>query len=137
MNVSIIERRLKHDHKLPDDFHFCRWECFPKSQATIYVELSGGQCPLKTRGPRKGKPNYSKATNRRTFVVTVEQAAQWEQEYADETGNCIVCMGSGQEIAKIDFVNKVTEYRDCRKCGGSGKARLLTDTTTPIRTTDE
>lgn len=136
MNLRIIERRLRRDHNLPSDFHFSLWSMQPEFGDPIYVEISGCQCPLKTRGKYKGNPDFSKGTNRRSFAVKVEDAERWEDEYEAETGNCRRCLGEGKTVGRIDFVNKVTTHRDCCACGGSGKARLLV-TTHPTNESEE
>jgi hypothetical protein len=64
--------RQKHD--LPDEFKFFRWECMPLDGPTIYYEIEGGIVSSVYRsGPRKGRPNYSKSTDRKTFRMTVEE----------------------------------------------------------------
>lgn len=124
MKLSIIEQRLKRDNQLPEDFHFWKWKSFPEGGETIYVEFTGGRCPITKSGERKGRPNYGAAFDKRTFHVTVQIAEQWEREYESETANCKCCDGSGETVSKINFVDGNTQYKPCRRCGGSGKAKI-------------
>ena len=123
MHLRTIEERLTRDHDLPGDFVFFRWECFPKSEPTLYVEFQGARCPLLTRGKRKGRPNYRKATEKQTFIVTVAEADRWESEYEETTGNCRECRGDRRVVARIDFVNGTKDYRACVSCKGTGKGQ--------------
>lgn len=126
MNLNVIERRLKREHGLPENFEFWRWECFPKMAETIYIEFEGGEIQAKFKsGPRKGRPNYRTAINRRTFAVTIDKGAEWERDYVAETGNCLTCTGTGQEWRGW---NRETgnKYRPCGKCQATGKALVCT-----------
>jgi hypothetical protein len=121
MSLAIIEARLRTIHNLSESFRFFRWECLPKFMPTLYVELEGGECPLKTRGKNKGCPDFSKLQFRTTFTVTAVEVSQWEAEYERETGNCKKCCGSGKAAASYSVVSGMT-YRDCCRCQGSGAA---------------
>ncbi len=69
-----IETHLRQKHSLPESFRFFRWMCLPLDGPTIYYECEGGIVDsVYKSGPRKGRPNYSKATNRQTFRMTVEE----------------------------------------------------------------
>lgn len=121
MNLKTIEERLAADHNLPAGFIFFKWECFPQPGPTLYVEFSGGLCPLLTRGKRKGRPNYRKATERQTFVVSVAHSELWESEYEEKTGKCRQCRGKGMELVSINFVKGITSHRECSRCRGTGR----------------
>jgi len=123
MNLDTIEERLRTDYELPGDFVFWKWRCFPETGRTIYVEFTGGRCPLVKRGRRAGKPNYLRASDRRVFNVPVQEADQWEREYEEATGSCRHCRGSGQRLSRIDLVKHATEYRECYDCRGSGQSQ--------------
>lgn len=120
MNLEIVEQRLRREHGLPSDFHFFRYEMMPKYGPPIYCELEGGVCGMVTRGPRKGKPNYSKATGKRLFAVTIQQAAQWEQEWVQETGGCPHCVAKGRTFKQWSKAHG-TEWQECHQCHGSGR----------------
>ena len=121
MSLNIIEDRLRRENNLPEDFSFCYWESFPKNGDRIYIALSGSVCPPFKSGPRKGRPNRDKGTGYRTFNVTVETQRQWVSDWERETGKCAQCRGEGKTVAKCG-VNIPTEYLECGKCKGSGKA---------------
>lgn len=119
--IEVIERRLRKDNGLIESFKFFRWECFPKTKEVIYYELEGGVCVPFKSGKRKGQPNYRKATERKSFVVTVEQAELWQAEYEKETGLCRECMGKTIVVSKVSLFEP-TQYRKCGRCNGTGKA---------------
>lgn len=126
MSIAIFEWKLRQIEQLPESFKFYAWKCMPESsKVTIYYELKGGICEHKFQsGPRKGRINYSKATDVRECYVPVADAKQWEIDYMTETGKCRDCMGDGKTVSRIDFVNGTTEYRCCSTCAGDGKARF-------------
>lgn len=122
MNIRIVERRLRADHNLPDSFKFFKWKCMPDGGDTIYVEFKGGVCDTTYKsGPRKGHINYSKATDVRSFYVTMVDGDRYGREYEAETGNCRNCVGGGKTVASVDCVAGITTYRECRTCRGTGK----------------
>lgn len=123
--IPIIERRLRVEHSLPENFHFYKWECFPHNGKTIYVEYTGAIVnAVYKSGPKKGQPNFSKSTGDREFQVTMEQEARWMADYEQETGNCSSCEGKKQEWAGWSAA-EWHKFRECRKCKGSGKAASL------------
>lgn len=120
MKLSVIERRLRAGHSLPQSFLFYKWECFPDGRNTIYVQFTGAVVEhVYKSGPRKGKPNFNKATQQQEFHVTVEQGLNWEQEYEQETGNCVQCEGTGQTIKSVGKDGATN--RPCSRCAGSGQ----------------
>ena len=69
-----LDNHFRQKHDLPDSFKFFRWQCLPLDGPTIYFELEGGIVEsVYKSGKRRGRPNYSKATNRQTFRMTVEE----------------------------------------------------------------
>lgn len=72
--ASNIETYLRKKHSLPANFKFFRWQCMPLDGPTIYYEVEGGIVDAVFKsGPRKGRPNYGKSTNRQTFRMTAEE----------------------------------------------------------------
>lgn len=69
-----LDNYFRQKHNLPDSFRFFRWLCLPLDGPTIYFELEGGIVDTVYKsGPRKGRPNYSKAKDRQVFRMTVEE----------------------------------------------------------------
>jgi hypothetical protein len=69
-----LDNHFRQKYDLPDEFKFFRWECLPLNGPTIYFEVEGGiVTSVYKSGKRKGRPNYIKATNRKTFRMTVEE----------------------------------------------------------------
>lgn len=120
MNLKIIEERLRREHSLPEAFYFYRYAWQPAYGEPIYCEFEGAECPVFTRGPKKGKPNYRKKVNVRMFAVTVAQAGDWEDEWEAETGKCSNCLGEGRVVSKWSKAGG-TEWRVCKLCNGRGK----------------
>lgn len=128
MNLKIIEQYLRQKHDLAVDFHFYKWETLPHTgrDEWFYLELSGGVCPDYLRGPKKGKPNYSKATHRYTYQVSKQQCEQIMADYERVTGNCNSCEGEKQEWDGWSK-DEGHKYRQCVRCGGTGKANEHTN----------
>lgn len=101
------------------EFHGCR--------------LTGAVAPLLTRGPNAGQPNWrklDKATERTIGITDAERDAheiRWERE----TWQCADCVGVGTQphsCSKQPDGTYVKTRRDCAKCGGTGKAKQLSET---------
>ena len=126
MNLRIIEAHLRKQNGLPDDFHFYHWECFPHGrQITLYIELTGCRCPLKTRGEWKGRPNFKKRErgSDQKFTVLTSEIEQIESDYEQETGKCRQCEGVGKTVASFGISG--TTYRECSRCKGTGVPKQL------------
>ena len=82
--------------------------------------VKGGVPRLLTRGKRKGEPTW-KGRPLDTFVVSRVECDSAEQDYVASTGNCPRCRGKKTELARWSK-DDGAEYRDCRKCSGSGRA---------------
>jgi hypothetical protein len=73
-----------------------------------------------------GVPAVSKKGKRRwpkphvEVVVTQAEEVAERLSYETSTGNCATCLGSGK-IAGAWSREKGLSFRDCFKCGGSGK----------------
>lgn len=112
--MHAIHEALRRKHGLPEDFCFFRWEVI---EGGLLIE--GGVFPAVKTGPRKGLPNYRKGSGMRKFLVSDEEGKAMEAEYEAATGKCVDCRGTGKTVASIG-VNGTT-YRECRRCGGSGR----------------
>lgn len=68
-----LEKHFREKHQLPDNFAFFRWSCLPEDGEVLYYEVEGGIVSEKFKsGPRRGTWNFSKATQRKVFRITVE-----------------------------------------------------------------
>ena len=120
MNLKIIEDRLARDNNLPPDWHWDKWQLVGPVAAPWGHEFTGCRCPLVTRGPRAGRPNWKKKTGERTFQVSTATAEQWAEDYRRESSHCSTCLGAGQEAAGWSQAGG-TRYQTCRTCGGTGR----------------
>lgn len=101
----------------PEGFQFFSWEFLEPD--TVLME----GCVVTryaTKGKRKGLPIYDGP--RRKVAVTLSEEKAEKARHEAETGNCGECWGDGKELAGWDHITG-TEWRDCRKCAGSGKAQ--------------
>ena len=88
------------------------------------VEIKGGICAATFKsGPRKGQPNWSKATDKRSLVITFKDLDAFTEKWSKETGLCSKCTGNGKTIASCG-VNGTT-YRSCSDCAGTGKLQEI------------
>ena len=83
-------------------------------------------------GPRKGKPNWRKAENRRALLISdaamQAEAAAWR----DRTGLCPACMGDGRRFAGWHYIEG-TKWQPCPHCNATGSADGAT--VSPLRST--
>jgi len=63
-------RLAREQHDLPDNWYGWIFEAVP---GTLLV--TGAECPLKTRGPDKGGPNYHKADQSTKLTVAIDVPA--------------------------------------------------------------
>jgi hypothetical protein len=76
---SYISRNFREYFGLSEDWRPCIWTSAHNGNI---VEV--WKCPLKTRGPNRGHPNWSKATEKRTYLVTGEASkAVWRESIVD------------------------------------------------------
>lgn len=87
------------------------------------TKLTGCVPTIKTRGPDKGEPNWRRPLPGTHRVVWIERDKfdAWLLEWERKTGKCHRCYGKGQVIRRWSK-DEGTEYRDCDRCGGTGKA---------------
>lgn len=84
--------------------------------------IKGGIPRLISKGPRKGKKTWDPKESQ-TVVVTPEEVEREYQRYEAETGKCGECFGDGKVVASAGVSG--TTYRECKVCGGSGKAKCV------------
>jgi len=82
--------------------------------------LEGSLTKIITKGKNKGDVKYLPEGCRKTFITRDETVA-WCEKYEKETGNCAQCFGKSK-VMKSWSAKDGTEYRPCRKCGGTGKS---------------
>ena len=75
--------------------------------------------PCKT-GPRKGQPNWRRATNRPVRLLSNTELDQLAAAWGERTGNCVPCTGSGRQFVRWDHIEGTT-WRPCTACAGSGR----------------
>ncbi len=122
--LTVARRKLS----VGTEWKWCRIEavdksCRPNARRDMIIE---GAIPtvLFERGPRKGQPNWKKATGRLTTVVTQEEEEAESTAYEATTGLCGRCFGKGQVVAGMGVGG--TTYRECNRCKGSGNKPLPT-----------
>lgn len=100
----------------------CIWRAVGDRDKGGAVIISGGEPRMMTRGPRKGQPSWAHIPKDHLVdvVVTEAELRAAELKYEADTGNCLNCGGSGQEVASAGVGG--TQYRQCYRCKGSGEA---------------
>lgn len=86
--------------------------------------MKGGIPPLIKSGKRAGEPNWSKATDQRSFLVTFRELDEFVARWEIETGRCSKCQGSGEEVCGWSR-DHGAQHRCCSKCSGSGRPKVL------------
>lgn len=74
---------------------------------------------LKKSGKHKGQKTWDVKQRRQVLVSTSEKEAE-ERRFEAEDDRCYVCYGDGQEFGSWSVENG-TRYRQCKRCGGTGK----------------
>jgi hypothetical protein len=85
--------------------------------------VTGAVCSvLFKRGPRKGCENWAKRdlTTEQQFVITGEELAARRSQWERDTGKCVQCFGSKEEIASVRVSGVTT--RPCGRCHATGVA---------------
>ncbi len=100
--------------KLPDGYWAYRFEAldYTAKPPTIF-RITGGKPRTLKSGPRKGSLTVESGTSVEVYVTRAEALAE-EQAYEDETGKCGACVDGK--------VRRFSEFVDCRRCGGTGRA---------------
>jgi len=102
------------------DWKICKAEWL--SDAAV---IEGGVPRLLKSGPRKGEPTW-KGCPMDKVVVTGKEIDRQEAEYERATGNCHACEGAARRISRVSVADGVAtkEYKPCRECNGTGKAKV-------------
>lgn len=113
-----LHRKPVADRKLGavvQDFEWYAFECIGDDAIKFTGAVKVG---VVTKGPRKGRPKFSKES--RSVVVTrAEEVVEYER-FERETGKCGDCMGRGEVFSRWHHIEGVS-YRECRKCHRSGE----------------
>ena len=122
VRINLHEEHAREKYALPPEWTASQFACFPLDGPTLYVQLIGAVYEPVTRGPRKGKPNWDKPIGKKTTaILPIADHEAWVRAWERRTGKCSSCVGTGQTIARCSAAG--TEWRDCRICGGTGRAK--------------
>lgn len=121
--ICFYELHARKTLGMPPEWRISRWEVQGEGPTESLV-VSGGVYPPKTRGPKKGEPNWRKpvAGTVRTVWFTSESHKHFLREWELETRKCWVCQGTADEWMGWDHI-KGHHYRPCTRCGATGRAR--------------
>lgn len=103
-------------------FEITEWKCLPSGGPYTHIQLSGAVYPvIKTRGPRKGHPDYQKPETgtRKTYILSNEEWDNWTATWQSQTGKCRKCVGRGDVMESWSAADG-TKYKPCPACGGTG-----------------
>lgn len=121
MRDTLYEVHVREKYGLPAAWKAYRFEILPHSQsAKAWIQLTGIVAPAKTRGARKGDPNWGKGdpSTRQVLTIAVVEHDEWLRGWENKTGKCHSCQGEGKELASCGIHG--TTYRTCYRCGGTG-----------------
>lgn len=100
----------------PPEWKWCRLEWIEPDAMLV----TGGVPRIYVRGPRKGQPKWGGVTREQCVVTEAERRAEWAS-YEASTGLCYNCCGEARTLYRWSK-DSGTEYRECRRCTGTGKA---------------
>jgi hypothetical protein len=78
-------------------------------------------------GKRKGRPNYSKGTEKRTIILFEDEYRAWVEKYEITHNVCSQCFLSptpGQEWVGWSLDNG-NRFATCTRCNGTGKSHTV------------
>lgn len=121
MNQIILEALARRLTNQPESWSVFYWECL--GRPAIGWRLKGAVAPLKTRGPGKGQPAWSKLdkTTLREIVIGTLQYEVFEADWVARTGKCPKCAGAATEFF-LWTREEGTKTRPCPACEGTGQA---------------
>jgi hypothetical protein len=116
---DIVETHAREKAGMPPEWQVWRFKWLPDQphpDIQCYMELAGAIAPEFKSGPRKGRTNWKAKdpATIRVVVITKAEHGAWLVEWERKTGKCAECVGIGVSVWK----------RTCRKCEGTGKARV-------------
>lgn len=71
---------------------------------------------------KDGRPRFGPKRTDTSVIVSDEAIKAEEEKYVADTGNCVRCLGKG-EIMWRWSIGEGKEFRPCRDCVGTGKAK--------------
>lgn len=86
------------------------------------VVIEGGVPRQLKSGKHKGLPTWRDCKAFDKVIVTHDEIDREEDAYRDRTGNCDRCEGSGETLFRAS-ADGTREYKPCRACVGTGKAK--------------
>ena len=96
-----------------------------------FVQVTGAvPVGFYSQGPRKGRPKWPINKDCQIFQFTPAQLDEVFFAWEAQTGDCFKCGGSGQESFGWSKAEG-KRYRQCSRCGGTGKAPQQTLSTEP------
>lgn len=126
MNWTLIELLAREQTNRPEATLVMVDRLMAEHDGIDALKYGVADVPLYVKGPKAGKPNYSRCTNRQERTVLWADATAWADAWSERTGLCKSCAGSGEEF-KSWSADHGTVMVDCRECSGTGSADGVTD----------
>ena len=95
------------------------WKLYAVKHIDDDITLVEGAVPLGVR--KNGLPKWPPVKDCQKVYVTMQQRDEVARAYEASTGRCVECGGDGFVFNGWHY-EKGFKYRDCTKCGATGKA---------------
>lgn len=108
--------------KIPPGWRVCGMKTLDRNRPGLGVVYEGA-VPLGeyTKGPQKGHTKWPPEKDCQTFTILGTEMDAFYVSWEQETGMCSACLGKGRLPFRIPARDD-SDYRACKRCGGTGKA---------------
>lgn len=117
VEMDSIQKTVERLYPLPENWHWREVSTNETPEDNIKVTGSVVTGYMK-KGEKKGKRVYAK--EKTIYWIRDSQVKETIRNWEIETNICYKCKGTTQELAGFSKENG-PKYRECRKCGGTGK----------------
>lgn len=113
---------LQRMFNLPPEWQVCGIKTLDPNRLGLGI-IYEGAVPLGVykKGKREGQTKWPPAKACRTFTVLKAEIDAFRASWEKETGICSACFGKGKNAFRIPAKSD-DDYRECKRCQGTGKA---------------
>lgn len=115
---NLLELQAREKLGMPPEWKVFLYECLPEEGETQVFKLEGSIPGIRTKGPRKGEPDYRNGEKRATAYVSVAEDRAWCKAWHIENNACEKCHGEGRLFVSASRTE--TTYKPCVACHETG-----------------
>ena len=116
---DLLEMQAREKLKMPAEWEVFLRECLPEDGPTQVFKLEGSIPGIRTRGPRKGQPDYRGGQKLATAYITVAEDRAWCKAWHIANNACEKCHGEG--VMWMGWSeDDGHKYKPCFACNSTG-----------------